>query len=123
MSGRPLVYVVDDEEPIRGALRVLLRGAGYAVATCSSGTEALSAIERERPACVLTDYHMPGMDGRELIEAIRRMHPGVPVVLMSGRDESSQLDRIENVPVIAKPFDAKVLLETLHSMIQSHAAR
>jgi CheY-like chemotaxis protein len=113
----PLIYVVDDEEPVRGALRVLLRGSGFAVTTCSSGPEALEAMERGKPACVLTDYHMPGMDGRELIDAIRRTHPDVPVVLMTGRDESSQIERLQNVHVIAKPFDSKVLLETLRAAI------
>jgi CheY-like chemotaxis protein len=113
----PLICVVDDEEPIRGALRVLLRGSGFAVTSCGSGAEALSAIERARPACVLTDYHMPGMDGRELVETIRRTHPDIPVVLMTGRDESSQVDGLEDVPVVAKPFDATQLLQVLRSVI------
>jgi len=117
MSVRPLVYVVDDEEPIRGALRVLLRASGFAVTTCASGAEVLSAIEGAKPACVLTDYHMPGMDGRELIEAIRRAHPDIHVLLMTGRDESSHVDNLENVRVVAKPFDANQLLETLRSIM------
>jgi CheY-like chemotaxis protein len=117
MSGSPLVYVVDDEEPVRGALRVLLRASGYAVTTCASGPEVLSAIERAKPACVVTDHHMPGMNGRELIEAIRSEHPQIRFVLMTGRDETSPVDRPEGVPVIAKPFDANLLLETLRSLV------
>jgi two-component system KDP operon response regulator KdpE len=117
MSTRPLVYVVDDEEPIRGALRVLLRASGFTVTTCASGAEALSAIEGAKPACVLTDYHMPGMDGSELIQAIRSAHPDIHLVLMTGRDESSQVDQLEDVRVVAKPFDANQLLDTLRSMM------
>ena len=117
MSVRPLVYVVDDEEPIRGALRVLLRASGFAVTTCASGAEVLSALEGAKPACVLTDYHMPRMDVRELIEAIRSAHPDIHVLLMTGRDESSHVDNLENVRVVAKPFDANQLLETLRSIM------
>lgn len=117
-SAAPIIYVVDDEEPVRGALRILLRGAGYAVTTCGSAAEALTAVERTVPACVLTDYHMPGMDGRELILALRRQHPDVPAVLMTGRDESSQIEGLDRVRIVAKPFDASLLLETLRLAIE-----
>ena len=116
MSTRPLVYVVDDEEPIRGALRVLLRASGFAVTTCASGAEVLAAIAATKPDCVLTDYHMPGMDGRELIETLRNEHPEIHVVMMTGRDESAYVD-VENVCLVAKPFDANRLVETLRSLM------
>jgi CheY-like chemotaxis protein len=117
MTPRPLVYVVDDEEPIRGALRVLLRSSGFAVTTCASAAEVLTAIDGLKPACVLTDYHMPGMDGSELIQAIRSSHPEIRVVLMTGRDESADVERLDNVPIVAKPFDANQLLDTLRSLL------
>lgn len=117
MSTAPVVFVVDDEEPVRLSLRVLLRAEGFAVETFGSGAELLAAMDRRTPDCVLTDLHMPGMDGREVIAELGRRHAKVPVVLMTGRDDPGQLTLGEDVRLIAKPFDANVLLPLLRDLI------
>jgi len=116
-TARPLLFVVDDEEAIRGALRVLLRGEGFDVRTFASGPEALAALAEATPACMLADYHMPGMDGRELIEALRLRDASVPVILMTGRDDPAQLPLRGHAHVVQKPFDAGLLISKLRELV------
>ncbi|MGH8309102.1 MAG: response regulator transcription factor [Steroidobacteraceae bacterium] len=117
ISAAPVVFVVDDEEPVRLSLRALLRAEGFAVESFASGAELLAAMDRRTPDCVLTDFHMPGMDGRDVIAELERRHKKLPVVLMTGRDDPGQLALNDRVRVISKPFDANVLLPLLRDLI------
>ncbi len=84
-SETPTVLVVDDCSVDRRLVTGLLaRSLGLRTADADGGEGALEAIERERPAVVVTDLQMPGMDGLALVEAVRRRYPEVPVVLMTG---------------------------------------
>ncbi len=79
-----IVLVVDDnpvDRRIAGA--IIAKVPGLSVVAASDGEEALRLIERDRPAAVLTDLQMPGLDGFGLVEAIRKNHPEVPVILMT----------------------------------------
>jgi CheY-like chemotaxis protein/anti-sigma regulatory factor (Ser/Thr protein kinase) len=62
---------------------LVAQAIGGRVAYASSGAEALAVLDREKPALVLTDLLLPGMDGLQLVEAIHRVHPLVPIVLMT----------------------------------------
>jgi CheY-like chemotaxis protein len=80
----PCVLVVDDspnDQLLAG--KVMEQEVGWRVVYASSGSEALAALEREKPALVLTDLLMPGMSGLELVQSIHRHHPLLPVVLMT----------------------------------------
>lgn len=114
------VFVVDDEPAIRSALRLLLRGDGYAVKTYESAVDALQAYDAEPPACVLTDYHMPGMDGLQLIREIHRRDANMPVIILTGRDDSGRIRLDEKVRLLEKPFDAQVLTELVRILIEQN---
>ncbi len=78
------VLVVDDaaiDRRMTGA--IIERNLGWRVAYAEDGAAALAAMERETPRLVVTDLCMPGMDGLELVAAVRRQYPSVPVVLMT----------------------------------------
>lgn len=83
-GGPPRVLVVDDAEAVRFALQECLRLSGYAVATSASGEEALERLRSERFDLLLTDQAMPGLTGMELTEVVSRMHPDMPIVLLTG---------------------------------------
>jgi CheY-like chemotaxis protein len=82
----PTILVVDDEASVRLALRILLEGAGYAVAEARTGQEALEACARDEFALVVADVVMPDVDGLEVLRTLRRTHPTLPVVLLTGRE-------------------------------------
>ena len=80
------VLVVDDSSTARLYVRRLIeRLTGHRVVVACDGREALATLARESCAAVVTDLHMPGMDGLELVEAIRDRHPLVPVILMTAQ--------------------------------------
>lgn len=77
------ILVVDDEPSMTQFLAIMLRKEGYQVITASNGPEALQALRSEEFGCVLTDVKMPGMDGLELLDAIKEIDSALPVVVMT----------------------------------------
>lgn len=83
---RPLIAVIDDEEPVRKALGRLMQSVGMTVETFSGGGEFLAALETHRPDCTVLDLHMPELTGFDVLERIAEMGARVPVVAISGHD-------------------------------------
>ena len=79
----PLVLIVDDERSNLDSLERTFTREGWRVALAASGEEALESVRRDRPDVVVTDLMMPGMDGAELLRAVRTIAPEVEVVLMT----------------------------------------
>ena len=77
------ILVAEDSLTQCFEIRRLLEDAGFEVRVAHNGREALGAVEEDSPAVVLTDLDMPEMNGLELVNVMRREHPGVPVVLMT----------------------------------------
>jgi FixJ family two-component response regulator len=83
---RPLIAVIDDEEPVRKALGRLMQSVGMTVETFSGGGEFLAALDTHRPDCAVLDLHMPEVTGFDVLERIAEMGARVPVVAISGYD-------------------------------------
>jgi PAS domain S-box-containing protein len=100
------LLVVDDDPDVRGFLAESLEGLGCTVVSAASGTEGLRAIREWRPDLVLMDYAMPGMNGADVAREARKLHPGLPIVFVTGYAESEQLEAAlgGDVPVLRKPF-------------------
>lgn len=77
------ILVVDDDRPQAEEFGVLLRHAGCSVTLAGNGREAMDLLRHGVPDVVLTDLDMPEMDGLELVQAIRRDYPALPVILMT----------------------------------------
>jgi two-component system response regulator PilR (NtrC family) len=89
------ILVVDDEQSMTQFLGIVLRKEGYEVTTVSSGREALEKVKADSPDVVITDIKMPGMDGIQLLQGIKKHDPGIPVVIMTAY--ASQQSAIEAV--------------------------
>ncbi len=106
----PTVLVVEDEAAIAQLLDEFLCSEGYRVLIARDGQAALAYAQRVRPALVLSDCMMPGMDGNQLVKELRG-HPStraIPIALMS----STRLNkyRLPGVPFLAKPFELDEVL-------------
>src|SRR5579871_5053858 len=85
------VLVVDDSPIDRKIASRILENAGWNVLHADGGREALAQIQEQAPCVVVTDLMMPEMDGVELIKAVRRMAPEVPIIAMTsmGSEETA----------------------------------
>ena len=92
MTSDPLVLVVDDLPQNVRLLEAVLSPKGFRVATASSGEEALDVLNKEHPDVVLLDILMPGMDGFEVVEALRADPDtkSVPVVILTSKSMTQQ---------------------------------
>jgi len=111
---RPLVAIVDDEEPIRKALTRLLRSGGLDVESFPSGSEFLESLPAHRPDCVVLDLHMPVVNGFDV--QARLVEFGVPVVIITGHDSDETRARAlagRPAAYLRKPVNDQVLLDAI----------
>lgn len=110
---RPIL-VVDDDPSILEVERELLAEHGYRVVAARNGAEALRAIQLERPALVVLDVQMPGIDGPALARELRAELRRVPLVLLTAvEDPKREADRCNAEAYLRKPFDADELIRTV----------
>ena len=83
----PVVYVVDDDETVREAIGLVIEDAGMAVEGHADAESFLAAYEPERPACLLIDAYLPGMDGLELLRTLADAGRRLPAIMITGRSD------------------------------------
>ena len=113
---KSLIAIVDDEEPVRKALRRLLRSAGMDVKSFPSGVEFLESLTTEWPDCVVLDLHMPVMNGVEVQAQLAGLRVSVPVVIITGHDsDETRALALAGFPVayLRKPVNDQLLLDAI----------
>jgi FixJ family two-component response regulator len=114
------VAVVDDEAPVRVALRRLLRLAEYTVTTFESGEEFLASLATQQPDCVLLDVHMPGITGLVVHARMRAANIDIPVVFVTASDtlDIEQSVNAVGAQLLRKPFSNDALLAAVANTIR-----
>jgi two-component system response regulator FlrC len=108
------VLVVEDDAALREALVDTLQAAGLATLAAHDAQSALEQLSNQDIGLVISDVHMPGANGYELLSSIKRLHPYLPVVLMTAYGTVAQAVaamREGATDYIVKPFDAKALID------------
>ncbi len=118
------VLVVDDEQALLRALRVILITAGYEVDLAATGREALQAAVRALPDIVVLDLGLPDLDGVEVIHGLRGW-TDVPIIVLSGRDQGR--DKVTALDAgaddyVTKPFGMDELLARLRAVARRRGA-
>ncbi len=113
-----VILVVDDDSAVREILRRVLTRMGFSVRTASNGTVALHEVAEHRAelAAVITDLHMPELDGLAFVRGLRVQSPEIGVVVMSGLVGEAERDELTGLGVraiIGKPFTQAELIEAL----------
>jgi CheY-like chemotaxis protein len=78
------ILIVEDDEISRGAMEKVLQSYNYEAYSCRDGTEAISRLEEDSFDILISDLHMPGMDGLELIRKAKMIQPDLPTILVTG---------------------------------------
>jgi two-component system, OmpR family, response regulator MprA len=115
------VLVVDDDRAVRDALRRVLTLAGYEVEAAEGGEEAIESVVRSVPDAVVLDVGMPGVDGLQVSERLRRLGNRVPILMLTARVEVS--DRVAGLDAgaddyLVKPFDNEELKARLRALLR-----
>ncbi|MET3580369.1 FixJ family two-component response regulator [Mesorhizobium robiniae] len=115
---RPIVAVVDDDPRLLESLENLLESAGYASRSFSSARSllisGLSGLD-----VLIADIGMPGMDGFELCDLVKKVRPDLPIFLITGRHEIADADRVQGVSgCFRKPFDAQDMLAAIGNALR-----
>jgi CheY-like chemotaxis protein len=110
--------LVEDDEPLREILRETLQRGGYTVVEADTGRSAVKKLRLDHADIVLTDVVMPDQDGLEFITMLRKEHPEIPIVAMSGglARSSLYLDLAKKLGarrVLAKPFTPEQMFAAL----------
>jgi two-component system cell cycle sensor histidine kinase/response regulator CckA len=122
LTGHGVILLVEDEDPVRAVNARALSARGYTVLEAASGVEALQIIdERTDPVdLVVSDVVMPEMDGPTLLGELRKRHPELKVIFVSGYAEEAfrkNLPEGEDFKFLPKPFSLKQLVETVKQAV------
>lgn len=118
-QGGGTVLLAEDETAVRRLTTHLLQRLGFEVLAVKDGAEAIAALEQQGDGftCVLTDLTMPGLDGWQVLQAVREQRPDLPVILASGYDLEQLLEARESPErpsaFLRKPFRLSTLKEAL----------
>lgn len=126
MEPAPSVLCVDDEPEILHALQRDFRKRPYRLVVAGSGEEAIGLAKETRFDAAVLDVTMPGMSGHELMKALRRLDPEIPIVILTGRPEDSVLYRSVFLGAdgfLEKPCDADTLEVQLRAVLADRRER
>jgi len=124
------ILVIDDDQPVRTAIKTLLEIQGHEVVIANDGREGLKTLETAHFDVLMVDMFMPGMDGVETIDLVRRRDLELPIIMMSGlaappdpKDRVTQLGAIRRLSKPFRPADLSAAIdECLHGRINGEQA-
>ena len=115
------VLVVDDEDVIRRGICRVMEGRGYQAEAAESGYGAVEKLQKTPFSIVITDLKMPGMDGIEVLKAIKILQPEVPVIIITGYSTvDTAVEAMKNgaFDYIAKPFTPDQMIEMVEKALE-----
>src|SRR5512134_94787 len=124
-SETPSILLVDDDRDLLHLMSMRLTAAGYNVTAVESADAALASLAVKRPHLVITDLRMQGMDGLGLFDAIHRQAPSLPVVILTAHGtipDAVAATRRGVFSFLTKPFEPKILLETVADALRLSTA-
>ena len=125
MNRQQTILVVDDEEEMLNLLTRTLELEGFDVIRAGDGTAALAQLEEQRPGLVILDIMMPGLDGFQVLDLIRK-RSDVPVIMLTGKTEVTTLGDALSVGAddyVRKPFRAQVLTARIRAKLRRTESR
>ena len=120
MKDKPYILLVDDDPNISRLVQLYLEKEGFEVKTADRGDDALSEFRKLPPDLMLLDVMLPGMDGWQVLKAIRKTST-IPIIMLTAKDET--FDKVLGLELgaddyITKPFDTKELVARVKAVLR-----
>jgi DNA-binding response OmpR family regulator len=122
------ILVIDDDDPVRTTLRTMLQHFGHTVTEARHGKEGLALFRDAHADLVITDIVMPDRDGLEVLRELRKAHPSVKVIAMSGGGLGNKAQYLQTATrmgaaaVLAKPFDVAMVMAAVNALLAGGAS-
>jgi FixJ family two-component response regulator len=119
------ISIVDDDEPVREAVRGLMKSLGYSAQAFASADEFLNSRQVPRTSCLIADVQMPGMTGLELYRHLVASGKTIPTILITAYPDDGARERALAAGVVgylSKPFDENDLLACIRSSLDESTA-
>ncbi|MCK5541399.1 MAG: response regulator [Desulfobacterales bacterium] len=120
------IILIDDEEDIREVLSIVLEDAGYSVTTASDGDSGIKLCDDIQPQIIITDIRMPGMDGIQVLEAVKKDYPDIEVIVVTAFGEMELAVKALQLGAsdfVTKPIDEDVLMVSIKRAQQRYTSR
>jgi two-component system alkaline phosphatase synthesis response regulator PhoP len=115
------ILIIEDEENIRELIAYNLTAEGYACVSAGNGTDGLDMARVEAPDLILLDIMLPGMDGYEILKALRREGADIPIIMLTAK--SDETDKVTGLDYgaddyITKPFGVRELIARINALLR-----
>ncbi len=117
----PHIAVVDDEESVRLALARMLRASSFEVSIYRSGEDFLESLKTSMPDCVVLDFQMPGLTGRDIQRALSVAKLPLPIIIVTAHDQPSLREKVladGAVAYFTKPLRRDTLIAAVDQAIR-----
>ncbi len=118
-TAKPVVLVIDDDPAVRNSLKFALEIEGFSVRVYPTGAELLDEKHMPESGCVVTDYHLPGMNGLDLLARLRERNIRLPAILITTHPSATIRNRaaLAGVRLIEKPLLTDTLFEGIRAAL------
>lgn len=105
------ILIIDDDRMVRDTLKIILGATGHQIAIATDGVMGIKACAETKPDLVITDVLMPNKEGTETIAELRKLHPRMPIIAISGGGRIGNMDFLKAAKsfgadrTFSKPFD------------------
>ena len=120
---KQVILLVDNDEGVRNSLRNMMEGEGFVVHAYSNGHDLLNDASLPATGCLIVDYHMPSMNGLDLVSALRSRGVSIPAIFNTGNPTKYVRDRAAAaaVLVVEKSSLGSYLLDCVREAVANHA--
>ena len=120
VADKPRVLIIDNEAKFLDGCKELLGSHGFDAVTCADSARAVPLLKAEGFDVVLLDIRMPGLEGTDLLPLIKKLHPSLPVIIVSAYCDGSNANYYRTLgacDTVTKPFSHEMLLEKISQAV------
>ena len=120
MSKKIKILIVDDEYAFCRSLKLFLEKIGFQALIATNGEHALDILKEEKPAIMTLDMRMPGLNGYDILQKVKRQHPELFIIVVTAIDVPNMEEMLEHSgahALLRKPIDLQKLSDTIYGFV------